>query len=179
MEQKQDLRVFKTEKAIKEAFLDIRKYTPLEKIKVRDICRKAYINTTTFYNHYTDVLELSDVLENEVLKETFDAIEGKDELFSNPAKFLSEASKRMEEKNEMIRILFQDRKDVQFTKLIYLLRNYYKAKKISAADDIALTFAISGGIQTMYLLLNEGKYTSAQLEKNLAKCIRKVFPEIS
>lgn len=176
MSEKQDLRVFKTKKAIREAFLELRKNTDLEKIKVRDICRLSYINTTTFYNHYEDVLALSDTLENEVLKEAFDAIEGKDELFTNPSEFLAEAPKRMEEKSDVISVLFRGRQDVKFSKLIKQLRDYYKTKDMSAEDDIALTFAITGGIQTMYLLMTEGKYTSEQLENKIAECIGNVFP---
>lgn len=132
MSQKQDLRVFKTKRAIKEAFLELRKTTDLEKIKVRDICRLSYINTSTFYNHYEDVLALSDELENEVLNEAFEAIEGKDELYTNPSKFLAEAPKRIEEKNNVISVLFRGRRDVQFSKLIRQLRNYYKTKNMSA-----------------------------------------------
>lgn len=176
MSKKQDLRVFKTKRAIREALLELRKTTDLEKIKVRDICRLSYINTTTFYNHYEDVLTLSDTLENEVLKEAFDAIEGKDELLTNPSKFLAEAPKRMEEKNDVISVLFKNRQDVKFSKLIRQLRSYYKTKDMSAGDDIALTFAITGGIQTMYILMTEGKYSSEQLQSKLAECIGKVFP---
>lgn len=176
MENKQDLRVFKTKRAIKTAFLELRKTTELDKIKVRDICRLSYINTTTFYNHYEDVPSLSNALEDEVLAEAFASIEGKDELFTNPSKFLAEAPKRMEEKNDVISILFRGREDVKFTKLIRQLRSYYKAKGMSAEDDIALMFAITGGIQTMYLLQTEGEYTPEQLEKKVADCIGKVFP---
>lgn len=177
MEEKQDLRVFKTKRAIREAFLELRRTTDLEKIKVRDICRLSYINTTTFYNHYEDVMALSDALEDEVLKEAFDSIKGKDELFTNPSKFLAEAPKRMEAKNDVISVLFRGRQDVKFAKLIRQLRDYYKTKTMSAEDDIALTFVITGSIQTMYLLMTEGKYSSGQLESTMAECIEKIFPK--
>lgn len=172
MTEKQDLRVFKTKRAIRDAFLELRKTTDLEKIKVRDICRAAYINTSTFYNHYDDIFALSNELENEVLREAFDSIDGKDELFTNPAKFLAEAPKRIEEKNEIISVLFKGREDVKFSKLTNQLRNYYKTKSTSAREDILMTFAITGGIQTMYLLSCEGKYTPEQLQDTLAECIK-------
>lgn len=176
MTNKQDLRVFKTERAIREAFLELRKSTPLEKIKVRDICRLSYINTTTFYNHYEDVPALSNALEDEVLDEAFASIEGKDELFTNPSKFLAEAPKRMEEKNDVISVLFRGRENVKFTKLIRQLRSYYKTKDMPPEDDIALMFVITGSIQTMYLLQTEGEYPPEQLEAKVAECIGRVFP---
>lgn len=177
MENKQDLRVFKTKRAIREAFLELRKTTDLEKIKVRDICRLAYINTTTFYNHYEDVPALSNALEDEVLEEAFNAIEGKGELLTNPSKFLAEAPKRIEEKNDVISVLFRDREEVKFAKLTRQLRSYYKTTEMSAGDDIALMFAITGGIQTMYLLQTEGEYPPEQLEAKVAECIASVFPQ--
>lgn len=176
MEKKHDLRVFKTKKAIKEAFLELRKSTPLEKIKVRDICRLAYINTTTFYNHYADALALSESLEDEVLKEAFESIESKDNLFENPMKFLTDAPVHIEAKNETISILFKDREDIKFMKLEKQLRDYYQSENMSDEEDIIMTFIITGVMHTMYILRTEDRYSPEELEKNLAMCIEKLMP---
>ena len=90
MEHKTDLRIQKTEKAIRDAFLDIRRKLPLEKIKVRSICQRAMINTSTFYNHYRDVQDLSDKLENELLARCASTIPDLDCLFADPYRFLTE-----------------------------------------------------------------------------------------
>ena len=90
MEHKTDLRIQKTEKAIRDAFLDIRRKLPLEKIKVRTICQRAMINTSTFYNHYRDVQDLSDKLENELLARCASTIPDLDCLFADPYRFLTE-----------------------------------------------------------------------------------------
>ena len=63
-----DLRVLKTKKNIREAFLELRKNLSLEEIKVNALCEKAMVNKTTFYNHYQDIYELSEELENEVVE---------------------------------------------------------------------------------------------------------------
>lgn len=70
-----DLRIVKTKKAIREAFLQVRKTTPLEKMKVRDLCRIALINKSTFYNHYEDVFALSEEMENEILEQCMNGFE--------------------------------------------------------------------------------------------------------
>ena len=66
-----DLRVIKTKKIIKEAFFELRKKYPLEKVKVKDICEMALINKTTFYKYYMDVFDLSTELENEAIEQFF------------------------------------------------------------------------------------------------------------
>ena len=45
-----DLRIEKTEKAIKNAFMELRSKKPLEKISVRELCALACINKSTFYS---------------------------------------------------------------------------------------------------------------------------------
>ena len=50
-----DLRIEKTEKAIKNAFMELRSKKPLEKISVRELCALACINKSTFYSHYEDI----------------------------------------------------------------------------------------------------------------------------
>lgn len=62
-----DLRVEKTEKAIRNAFLELRSKRALEKITVKELCQLACINKSTFYAHYRDVYDLSDTLETETV----------------------------------------------------------------------------------------------------------------
>ena len=55
---KNDLRVIKTKKNLYEALITLMKEKTFEEIKVADICKKALINRSTFYNHYQDKYEL-------------------------------------------------------------------------------------------------------------------------
>lgn len=54
-----DLRVEKTRRSIINGFLELRARKPLEKIRVRELCEKAQINKSTFYDHYRDVYDLA------------------------------------------------------------------------------------------------------------------------
>ena len=47
-----DIRIEKTERAIKNAFLELRSRKPLGKITVKELCSLAAINKSTFYSHY-------------------------------------------------------------------------------------------------------------------------------
>lgn len=62
-----DIRIEKTERAIKQAFLSLREQKPLEKIKIKELCEKACINKSTFYAHYQDIYALENALEEELI----------------------------------------------------------------------------------------------------------------
>ena len=62
-----DIRVEKTQKAIKNAFMELRSKKALEKISVNELCELAYINKSTFYSHYADIYALSEALEIETV----------------------------------------------------------------------------------------------------------------
>ena len=63
-----DIRVEKTKKSITNAFLELRSQKPIEKITVKELCAKAMVNKSTFYSYYADIYELSEVLEEEVVR---------------------------------------------------------------------------------------------------------------
>lgn len=55
---KEDLRVTKTKKLLYETLINLMEEKSFEEIKVSDICKKALINRSTFYSHYSDKYEL-------------------------------------------------------------------------------------------------------------------------
>ena len=62
-----DIRIRKTEQAIKNAFIELRSKKPLEKITVKELCELAMINKSTFYSHYEDIYALSETMEQETV----------------------------------------------------------------------------------------------------------------
>ena len=62
-----DIRIEKTERAIKNAFLELRSRKPLGKITIKELCSLAAINKSTFYSHYEDIYALSDKMESETI----------------------------------------------------------------------------------------------------------------
>ena len=66
---KEDLRVVKTLESIDNSLLENLKTTPFNKITVDAVCKKARINRTTFYKHYSDKFELMDSYMTRVLTE--------------------------------------------------------------------------------------------------------------
>ena len=88
MEQKSDLRVTKTRRLIKAAFLDLVQAKPVQKVTVTELAKRAEISKGTFYLHYVDIYDLY----NQTVKETVSKIAGSfdpyPDLFSAPESFV-------------------------------------------------------------------------------------------
>ena len=99
---KTDLRIKKTQTAIRSAFLKLLATKGFSKLTVRDIIQEAQINRSTFYAHYTDKYDLLNCVEQELLDDfnpselsgsimkngrNYDVLES---LLSNRAQFLKE-----------------------------------------------------------------------------------------
>ena len=59
MRNKVDLRVLKTEEAIKRTFKEMLLEMPYEKITIKELCERAIINRKTFYLHYNSIEDVS------------------------------------------------------------------------------------------------------------------------
>ena len=57
MNKKLDLRVYKTYKALHDAFNDLLKYKSFEELTVNELCDTAMIRRATFYSHFADKYE--------------------------------------------------------------------------------------------------------------------------
>lgn len=70
-EKKIDLRTKKTLRNIKNAFIQLRAYKPLERISVKELADLAEISKATFYLHYHDIYDLSEQMQQEVIRDIF------------------------------------------------------------------------------------------------------------
>ena len=80
MNNKVDLRVIKTETAIKKAFKDLLIEMPYEKITIKELCEKAVINRKTFYLHYNSIDDVLEQFQEELAAEYFDRIKDFDHI---------------------------------------------------------------------------------------------------
>ena len=63
---------------IQNAFVDLLQSTPLQRIRVGDICKLANINRSTFYSNYLDIYDLSDKLRAQMESDFAQLFEGFD-----------------------------------------------------------------------------------------------------
>lgn len=101
-----DLRVKKTQKSIRDAFISIRAHKSLDKISVKELCEKAMINKATFYLHYKSIYDLSEALENELIEDCFLSVEDADIMQTDKVVF--EFYRSFSANSRLFRILFSD-----------------------------------------------------------------------
>ena len=73
MEQKLDRRVRRTREQLKRALTQLLLEKPVREITVRELTDRADVNRGTFYAHYTDLYDMLEQMENELL-EAFQAL---------------------------------------------------------------------------------------------------------
>lgn len=145
----EDLRIIKTRKAIRDTFLEMRKTLPVEKIHVRELCRNAMINKSTFYNHYEDIFALEKELEDEAVEQFLANFEEKDCLLTDPARFLTKMPPVFDANMEYLLPLFKDNMDAAFFKLEAKLREIYETPGMLQEDRIRLSFILNGTMHTL------------------------------
>lgn len=74
-ESKTDLRVVRTRKLIRNAFMDMVGEVGVARITVKDLTERAGINRKTFYLHFESIETLYDSVMNEVMNDFFDNYE--------------------------------------------------------------------------------------------------------
>lgn len=75
MTEKTDLRYHRTERLLKEAFMEQLAIKPVDKITIKDLADRAEINRTTFYRHYEDIYDLLESIEDEILHEILEMMQ--------------------------------------------------------------------------------------------------------
>lgn len=145
-----DLRVFKTEQAIKNAFTLLRAKKELEKITVKELCAEACINKSTFYAHYSDIFELSDVIEEDVVTSITKSIGHPEYIMENPAEFTRELFLACFAQDSLIKILFSGKQRNHLAERIEksvkrLIFEKYPEYQDDIEKNVILSYCIQGG----------------------------------
>ena len=145
-----DLRIKKTEQAVKNAFIELRAKKPLEKITVKELCSLALINKSTFYSHYEDIYALSEAIEQVTVASIIESIglledytPEKSDIYTRELclAFMSQTS--------LIRILFSGREQSHLghrldTALKELIFRKYPEYREDMSKQILLSYSIQG-----------------------------------
>lgn len=153
-EEKTDLRILRTKKAIREAFFKLIKEKGFEAITVKDITDEAMISRNTFYLHYSDKYDLLNKISNELMHKVFLRVTNEVRKFENldftiecAAKMLQAIQKVIDEDREIYRLLLTDSGTVVFgekiEKTIRTALDLIKAD-IMGISDLSLEYIITG-----------------------------------
>ncbi len=156
-----DLRIERTKRCIKDAFIELRKIKPIEKITVKELAMLASINKATFYSHYNDIYDLSEQLENETIFSILENIPHIDSLITNPAIAIEELTDTLIKQKAFTDILFSGSRSGLYAKKLETgiktqVFNQYPDHKNDFHWNMILTYLIQGGLysSTTYLPVN-------------------------
>jgi AcrR family transcriptional regulator len=143
-----DLRIQKTLKGIREAFTELSKTRPVDKITVKELCEKALINKATFYFHYKNIDELLEEIEDEFVEKLAGGIDYTDLFFTDPEQFILRLWRTFRGIPDA-RFLMNGRRGFDLLGILYesLRRAIFKERpEIKSVEgiDVALTYILSG-----------------------------------
>ena len=147
-----DKRIEKTKKAIKDAFIELRKIKPLEKISIKELCEMAYINKSTFYSHYENIYALSDAIEYETVLSIVSSIpKDLDYTFTNPEIFTREVTLAFARYMPQIKIIFSGKNQTHLAShLEKIIKKIIYAKYPEYENDIEKNILLSYCIHGAY-----------------------------
>lgn len=173
-EAKLDLRIIKTKKNIRDAFLALRTKNALEKIRVKRLCELALINKTTFYKHYQDIFALSEEIENETILSILDNFANINSLFLDTDAFIYGLYSAFLSHGEIINTLFSGRMNVLIDKVERQLVKHYPALGTTPEKEILLSFLIKGASN----VLMEAKYEETMMLTTLTRVARHIIHDM-
>jgi len=144
-----DLRTERTKRSIANAFLELRKQKPLEKISVKELAELAYINKATFYTHYHDIYDLADQLENEFMESIIHELPHPECIITDPALATRELHDTLLAKQDISNILFSGSRQGYLSEKIYIalteyIKSKYPTEEYSLQHRIVLSIIIQG-----------------------------------
>ncbi|AND79113.1 TetR/AcrR family transcriptional regulator [Streptococcus pantholopis] len=181
-----DLRVLKTQKAIRESFINLVEEKGFLSLTVQDILNRALINRRTFYNYYMSKYHLADVMIAELVERYSALLDFSLGNRSQPLTVTQYADHMMNEfydERRAILLLWNlpaDHGDL-YTQLRKLMKERFSAfleSKASDGDlvDFQAEMMLSIILSTFHYILEHNEhYTIVELNKQFQKLITNSF----
>ena len=175
MEKKENQRIALTKRLVQEALLIMLRKTDIQKISVRDLCAKAGINRTTFYNHYGSPEDVLWEMFRNFLNDIENTLNSSDiddrEQIHQRVVFVF---RYMLEHLEMSRLLVNSNLDSSFSKHLFsipripiLLEDALSGITNENEKSAVISFVISGSYQLVRDWLNQDVRISPDEEAKL------------
>ena len=176
-----DLRIQRTKAAIKDAFVELRRTKPIEKITVTELTKLANINKATFYLHYSDIFMLSDEIEDSVIDEILIGLKVLDRFFDDPQGNANEILRAIIARSDQLRQLFSGSRSQEYSIKIesrirtMLLQNYPQFD--TRRNNVILTFIIQGCFHSAFKISDDIPNSTEEIEE-IARLLSKMVSEL-
>lgn len=168
--QKQDRRKQYTRMVLKDSLMHLLQKKQISKLTVKEICEIADINRSTFYDHYKDLFDLREQIEDELIEDLNMYLSAYN--YEKEAEAILMTEKLMEyfvSKREECLTLLNENSDSSFEKKAgavarqYIMKSWMDVVPVDAAiSEYVSTFIISGSIQVMKVWLQNDMDKSPQ-----------------
>ena len=169
--QKTDLRVIKTKKAIRLTFTELMSRKPLEEITVSDVAAGALINRKTFYAHYAGIYDIIAEIEDEIVASIQRLLAEKpfDDILRNPYDLFRDLNQIINNDMDLYgRLLTVSGTSNLIHKIIQMIRQQIRAvyQDESSGDaqtlDMAVHFILAGLLAVFTEWYNSGQTPSLE-----------------
>ncbi len=150
MANKNDLRFIKTEKLIRETYLDLKKKQTAP-VKVTELCSAALINKTTFYAHYETIERLNNSICKETVKNLLDRCELADQAFENMEDFVNALVGAIFAEEETLHALYGDNTSGMLKDFEDELLKLYLQEEEDPDRRNKITFCIGGASRLLFM----------------------------
>lgn len=176
-----DIRVEKTQAAIKNAFLEIRAKKPIERITIKELCASAKINKSTFYSHYDDIYDLSEKMQVEMVSDVMNIIANDPEFtVVNSAAFVRSLFHALSTKMALISILFSGREQACLIDRLAegireLVFREYPEFRNDIQKQLLLTYTIYGGYYAYQSCPMEDRASSVRSLERISETLQPLY----
>lgn len=179
-----DLRIERTRKNIINAFLQLRRKKPLEKITVKELAEAAYINKATFYTHYKDIYDLTDQLENESIQAVLKKLTHPEYIVSNPSRGFRELTEAFVSEEALFNTLFSGTRayffapklEIAIKEHIYTLFPEYKN---NLERNLLISVLTQGCFHTYLAHKNDDRELVVKVIANINECLIQNYKSVT
>lgn len=171
-----------TQMVLKDSFIYLLKQKQISKITVKEVCELADINRSTFYAHYTDLYDLLEQIEEDIIREMIHFLSiYQNEPAGNSIQITERLIEYLAENKEECEALLSENSHSSFEKKVRKVAHQFLMThwlKVPISDDNIVdyisAFIISGSIQIVKVWLQNGMDKSPQ---EIAHLITKLVNE--
>ncbi len=150
MEEKENRRVTITKRMLKDALIEMLRYTDIHHVSIRDLCKRADVNRSTFYKHYTSQFDLLSDMEKDLLTFLSQTIT---EHETQPIKIMEKVCIYLENNLEFGRLIINNNIDPAFPQRLFSLAEVRGATINKNAIKMNETM-----MEYLYNYINYGSY---------------------
>lgn len=169
-----------TQLMIRKAFTELMREKPIESITISELCKRASINRSTFYNHYLDLYDLRSQIVENLKEEFYQALKSlltSDSVDQTPVKITAKLFECIQNNSDMCQVILGRYGDDQFLAEFvqsgreFVMESYriYFENASQKQIDYFYTFVSCGIIGLLRKWLSDGLETPADEIAHMAE----------